>query len=361
MAVRPSTSGGPGERPLMFHMKTNPTPSVFSQDVVHSFQSPTSSTTVLYTADVTKEQGVIGIALGSPTSGSLWNPTPPNSDFKADSRFPNSSMASFRHPNGSAPSLSSRPEAPKSKKLSRWKSLFRRAAPPPQPEKPSFYQLAQTATSAPAHRADSHHDDEVLEPPVPIQKERDTLRTVSPPTFKPNIRASRKWAPGEFTAPQSPPETTSTRERALTLGSSTSRHRPNMSIQRAFTTPNFAPPGKPYESSPVPQVVVSKSTSKTPATGSNVLAPDGGSLLDISLPDVTMERYSVMFGNLLLQSDSNQSSLLARRQGNAEKLKLLDQLSAKVSDLSYVNSRMGSNSISGVCPGRASGGLQLAT
>jgi hypothetical protein len=95
MAVRPSTSGGPGERPLMFHRKTNPTPSVFSQDVVHSFQSPTSSTTVLYTADATKEQGVIGIALGSPTAGSNWNLTPPDSGSRTDPRFPNSSMASF--------------------------------------------------------------------------------------------------------------------------------------------------------------------------------------------------------------------------------------------------------------------------
>ncbi|CAN9347901.1 unnamed protein product [Alternaria alternata] len=41
-----------------------------------------------------------------------------------------------------------------------------------------------------------------------------------------------------------------------------------------------------------------------------------------------MERYSVMFGNLL-QSDPSRSSLLARRQGNAERVKPLQELSAK--------------------------------
>jgi hypothetical protein len=334
IAVRPSTSGGPEERPLMFHRKTNPTPSVFSQNVVHSFQSPTSSTTVLYTADVTKEQGVIGIALGSPTAGSHWNLSPPDSGFKTDPRFPNSSMASFSYPNGSSPSLAFHQEAPKAKKLSRWKSLFRKAAPAQQPEKPSFYQLAQSATSAPAPRADSHHDEEVLEPAITAQKERETLRTVSPPTFKPNIRASRKWAPGEFTVPSSPPEATVMRERALTLGDGRSHHRPNMSIQRAFTTPNLALPSKPDEFSSVPQVVVSKSTNEITTKGSNGPTSDGGPLLDVSLPDITMERYSVMFGNLL-KSDPSRSSLLARRQGNAEKLKPLDQLSAKVSSVAF--------------------------
>ena len=66
-AKRPSTSGGPGERLPMFHKKTNPVASIYSQDHIPSFQSPTTSTTVLYSPDATKEQGVIGIALGSPT------------------------------------------------------------------------------------------------------------------------------------------------------------------------------------------------------------------------------------------------------------------------------------------------------
>jgi hypothetical protein len=347
MAIRPSTSGGPGERPMMFHRKTNPTPSVFSQDVAHSFQSPTSSTTVLYTTDVTKEQGVIGIALGSPSSGSHFNSTPQNAGFKTDPRFPNSSMASLRQPNGSSPSLNVRQEAPKSK-LSRWKSMFRKAAPPPPPEKPSFYQLTQTATSAP--RADSHHEEEVQEPQAPAEQEIDAVRTASPPAYKPNIRASRKWARGEFefTAPESPPETSVTRERALTLGNSMPQHRPPMSIHRAFTTPNPAPRSTPNESSSVPQVVVSTSIGNTPA----VPASEGGPLLDISLPDITLERYSVMFGNLL-QSEPSRSSLLVRRQGNADKLLPLNALSTKVRNVAILMPQMESNNAFRGTPRRA--------
>jgi hypothetical protein len=326
MAKRPSTSGGPGERPLVFHRKTNPAPSIYSQDHIHSFQSPTTSTTVLYSPDATKEQGVIGIALGSPTSSSHWKTTSQAALPTIDPKLPDSPMATLSQPNDSSVSLASRPEAPKSK-LSRWKSLFRKA-PPPQVEKPSFYQLAQTVTAAP--RADSHHDEEALESQAPQaeEKEREKLRSVSPPTYRPNIRASRKWAPGEFIPPQSPPETSATRERALTLGSVPS-HGPKKSMQRAFTTPDLGTRGIPDDAPPVPQVEILKVSSKTPQQDPTPSVDEGGPLLDVSLPDITMERYSVMFGNLL-QSDPSRSSLLARRQANAEKVKPLQELCAKV-------------------------------
>ncbi|KAG9191913.1 hypothetical protein G6011_10647 [Alternaria panax] len=325
VAKRPSTSGGPGEHPFMFHKKTNPAPSIYSQDHIHSFQSPTSSTTVLYSPDTTKEQGVIGIALGSPTSSSHWKTTSQAVIPTVDSKYPDSPMAALSQPNGSSVSLAGRPEASKSK-LSRWKSLFRKA-PPPQAEKPSFYQLAQTVTAAP--RADSHHDEEALEPQTlrPEEKEREKLRSVSPPTYRPNIRASRKWGPGEFVAPQSPPETAATRERALTLGSDPS-HGPEKSVQRAFTTPDLGARGISGDVPPVPQVEALRASSKALPHDSPTSVGDGGPLLDVSLPDATIERYSVMFGNLL-HSDPSRSSLLARRQGNAEKVKPLQELSAK--------------------------------
>ncbi|KAL1800607.1 hypothetical protein ACET3X_000949 [Alternaria dauci] len=233
-------------------------------------------------------------------------------------------MAMLSQPNESSVSLTSRPEASKSK-LSRWKSLFRKAPPPPT-EKPSFYQLAQTVTATP--RADSHHDDEALEPQASPseEKERDKLRSVSPPTYRPNIRASRKWAPGEFDPPQSPPETSATRERAVTLGSVPAQG-PKKSMQRSFTTPDLGERDMLDDAPPVPQVDVSKTNSNAAPQGLTKSADDGGPLLDVSLPDITMERYSVMFGNLL-QSDPSRSSLLARRQGNAEKVKPLQELSA---------------------------------
>ncbi|KAI1465610.1 uncharacterized protein F4812DRAFT_452156 [Daldinia caldariorum] len=45
-----------------------------------------------------------------------------------------------------------------------------------------------------------------------------------------------------------------------------------------------------------------------------------GPLLDVEIPEITMERYSVMFGSVL----QSQSSLLSRRQGNVQKLKTTD-------------------------------------
>jgi hypothetical protein len=321
MPVRPTTSGGSSERTIMFHKKTNPAPSFFSQDHVQSFQSPTTSTTVLCPTDATKEQGVIGIALGSPTSSSHWSPPSQTTDLKTDSQRLDSPMAPLNLSRSILPS-SNRQETPKPK-LSRWKSLFRKAAPPPQPEK--FYQLVQTAAAVtPASRADSHHDEEVgsQEPQAPAKQEKETMHAMSPPAFKPDIRASRKWAPGEFVAPQSPPERSSKRERALTLGNSTSNHRPNGSIQRSFTTPAAVSRSISNESSSMPQILASENNN-TPITDPNA------SLLDISIPDITMERYSVMFGKVL-ECDPSQKSLLARRQGNTEKIKPLNGLSSKV-------------------------------
>lgn len=53
-------------------------------------------------------------------------------------------------------------------------------------------------------------------------------------------------------------------------------------------------------------------------------------LLDVSIPDVKMDRYSVMFGNLLQSTSDRSSSLLVRRQVNAEKVKPLKELISKV-------------------------------
>ncbi|KAI1779756.1 hypothetical protein F4818DRAFT_152248 [Hypoxylon cercidicola] len=47
-----------------------------------------------------------------------------------------------------------------------------------------------------------------------------------------------------------------------------------------------------------------------------------GPLLDVEIPDITMERYSVMFGSVL--QPQHQPSLLARRQATMQKLKTID-------------------------------------
>ncbi|RCI09755.1 hypothetical protein L249_4137 [Ophiocordyceps polyrhachis-furcata BCC 54312] len=49
--------------------------------------------------------------------------------------------------------------------------------------------------------------------------------------------------------------------------------------------------------------------------------PLSDKLLDVDIPDVTMERYSVMFGHLL--ENRSTASLLARRQANRDKIKAI--------------------------------------
>jgi len=68
----------------------------------------------------------------------------------------------------------------------------------------------------------------------------------------------------------------------------------------------------------------------TVSTGSKDTSPrtlGSGPMLDVDIPDIQMERYSVMFDSLLRPERS--SSLFVRRQANPEKLKPLNELSMK--------------------------------
>lgn len=305
--VRPSTSGG-------VHLKTDQVAAIHSyQDLTSSF--PSNSTTVLTAPQVTdSSEGIIGIALGSPTVGSHWTATPEAATFSTAIGSADN-MSAFSQPFSPAPAAV--PEVPKSK-LGRWKSLFRKPAPPPpQQEKPAFYQLTTTITATRANRADSHHDEETEKLPSEPVVNRDLGRTPSPPTFKSSIRASRT-----FTTPRSAPEPPQIRARAFTAGSLPAN--PRVSVVRSATTP--IPSQNVARDAPaVPKLLASQSTSQVPMV--TVDTP----ILDVSIPDIKLDRYSVMFGNLLQSSSNRSSSLLARRQGNSEKLKPLNKLSVKVS------------------------------
>ncbi|KAJ9143980.1 hypothetical protein NKR19_g6619 [Coniochaeta hoffmannii] len=60
-----------------------------------------------------------------------------------------------------------------------------------------------------------------------------------------------------------------------------------------------------------------------PPSLSSSSATSSGPLLDIEIPSIKMERYSVMFSNVL-NPQTNSSSLLARRQATLEKLKTIN-------------------------------------
>ncbi|KAH7317552.1 hypothetical protein BKA65DRAFT_104012 [Rhexocercosporidium sp. MPI-PUGE-AT-0058] len=51
----------------------------------------------------------------------------------------------------------------------------------------------------------------------------------------------------------------------------------------------------------------------------------GAGLLDVDIPSVQMERYSIMFGSVLQKPQSQSSSLLARRQATLDKLKTVNE------------------------------------
>lgn len=48
-----------------------------------------------------------------------------------------------------------------------------------------------------------------------------------------------------------------------------------------------------------------------------------GRLLDVDIPDSSMERYSIMFGNVLQQKGHSDSSLLSRRQATLDRLRTI--------------------------------------
>lgn len=298
MAARPSTSGGPGERAIQFHKKTLPAPSVYSEDRFLAFSSPTNSSAVLHAVE--SPQDVIGIALGSPTVGSHWTSTP---QATTENLVATAQMSLQNHSNASTTTVTGPQAAPKAK-VSRWKSLFRKAAPPAK-EKPAFYQLAQQVAPA---RADSHHDTSPKSRPN-IKTDGGVTLPVS--VFNPDIRASRNKSQENV----STMEVQHGRKRSATLDAG--RSAPRYQFQRSATTPN--PPQTGIEAPHLKFL-------EGPATHS----PTGAGLLNVDIPDTKLDRYSVMFSGVL-EPTPNRSSLYQRRQEKAdnEKAKPLEHIAIK--------------------------------
>ncbi|PVI04875.1 hypothetical protein DM02DRAFT_651307 [Periconia macrospinosa] len=338
MLQRPQTSGGVGDRPPPFH-KVRP---FHHENNSFNFapHSPAKPNALLYAAEVYEStEGVIGIALGSPTmaSHSQWNVASPGSDFTTNTQGPVTHISSNYQPmdpysqNGVVDVQQDMPKP----KLSRWRSLFKKTGPPPRSqEKEPFYQLSKTMPPA---RADSHHDEEP-------QEEEQSIQSPASYSYNPSIRESRKLPKGQ------PQPAVDTRPRALTLN--TAQQKPKMTLLRSASnaiSPRF--PKKAPSPPIVPQVVVSSDPKPTSSQPWSTLSTEKP-LLNVAIPEVRMERYSVMFSSLLQEngasnpcSDSTStaspiqkaqdstptltasSSLLQRRQ--AEQLKPLDRLSIK--------------------------------
>lgn len=304
MVARPSTSGGPGERAIQFHKKTLPAPSVYSEDRFLAFSSPTNSTAVLHAVESPQE--VIGIALGSPTVGSHWTSTP---QATTENLIADSHMSAWNHANASMTTVTG-PQAQPKPKVSRWKSLFKKTAPPPR-EKASFYQLAQQVTPA---RADSHHDTS------PKSRTKPTLKTAGGVTLPVSVFNSDMVAVRTKSHENLPSqEVQHGRKRSATLDAG--RAAPRFRFQRSATTPNppQASPGASGTGSlPVPSLQSTQNAA-------------GAGLLGVNIPDVSMDRYSVMFSGVL-ESTPNRSSLYQRRleKADTDKAKPLGKITIEV-------------------------------
>ncbi|KAL5470524.1 hypothetical protein PMIN07_001710 [Paraphaeosphaeria minitans] len=313
MLQRPRTSSGPDDRSTLFHKKVIPVQSVDDPRFDISYMSPSESTTTLYTAQLSGQEGIIGIALGSPTmSPQHWHALP--TDFVTQTQGTVTHISSNdQSPESITRVHESQNEAPKPK-ISRWKSIFKKTAPPPRQNKDTFYQLAKAVNSA---RLDNQQDNDSLYSQS-LAQEDDAAANPSPTyTFKSDIRPSRNKQTGHL-APD-------TRPRALTAGSASGKVKSPLS--RFALSPRPQIPTNSYAA--LPSVTVSEA-SKTKSSQ----LPGGKPLLDVDIPSVQMERYSVMFSGLLQHHTTNaSSSLLQRRQGAADKIKPLNGLSVKVCSL----------------------------
>ncbi|KAK7563230.1 hypothetical protein IWX92DRAFT_225443 [Phyllosticta citricarpa] len=245
--------------------------------------TPTPAAVVKDSTDILRQETTtpIGMALGSPShiTPGMWKqfnpPTPSQTEFTAEQTF--APAARLMTSDGG-------------KKKNIWKSLFgaKQAPKTPQP----FYQL-QAATAQRATKPPS--------PPSSLEKNGD--QEVVVPVDPSLTNQQHKMTEGRKL---------SKAHRIEKHGKSRSRGKSNADGKTLDALNSKAPP---------------------PTTQGNDLTPAQKAatspLLNVDIPSVEMERYSVMFGNVLKKDRS--SNLLQRRQGNKDALKPLNSESLRFS------------------------------
>ena len=305
---RPSTSGGPAskrknaeERETKDDLHFNPLGAHGSGTTFYNFPlpgplpAPSRSSPPLRTSslpraetsdsmDATKRLHVppmeIGMALGSPTHQPMdWRPQPP---FASVTR--NETPDSMDSYVGSDAHLA----APSRQKASKWKifgGLFggtKKGSGSPQ----AFYQLQPEGAVVQATREADYAN---FGEPVSTSMQRTKSRGRKTDKHKPDMKRAQ-------TAPQNSDFQDFSRGKAMAGA-------PTITLDGG---PLNVHPGKKHS--------------------------HGGPLLDVEIPSVQMERYSVMFGSLLQKPGTSSSSLLARRQATLDRLKTVnEELALKVS------------------------------
>jgi len=226
----------------------------------------------------------IGMALGSPSH----QPVAWNSHYNYDtSRQTDSPESLDQMDDWKQAALPQRPKA------SKWKTfggLFGGGRKTKEPV-PAFYQVQLYGDEAQPEKSDTVEQNYTTFP--------------SPQSF-----GERPRTRGEDKRPM--------RGRTNTLSEKkTKQHKPD--LKRSQTAPlDF---DLPNHNEPPKQFPLSKQTPE--------IQLDGGPMLNVDIPSIELERYSVMFGSLLKPTHTTSSNLLARRQATLDKLKMVNEAIAE--------------------------------
>ena len=253
---------------------------------------------------------VIGLALGSPGHNPL--PTPPPDDRDVD-KFPDS----FSLPRCSSSQMGNVPELYAGSKAitrkgSKWKSfgsLFgRKSSSARAPQVSPFYQLDHVQQPAPARQLINQDH---LETPALRRKRADSART---------MQGKR----GRASTLQNTPQGGSNG----LLRRSSSRRK---GLRRRKTDADDLVPEMRVLHSALSAHAAAETT-QHPAPPSKSLRPPRPSLLQVQIPSVELERYSVMFGDVLdpKPRQKPQPSLLSRSHGQLEELKAVAEPKTEV-------------------------------
>lgn len=255
-----------------------------------------SPKSILYTAEVYLDP-TIGVALGSPSQAPPWfQPQYMTEDYTAGNNPHFEAANPYLMP--SAHNTAHKASRPR---INRWKSLgglFGRR-PPKLSQGSPFYQLDQSYFRTAAML---HPDSDV-----------ESTRAASPAiASNPALPDSRGFL-GRVGSVRRKPSRARSRPRMKRSQTTPVHSRKAMSLERSERAPKVPPKDFPpnRQSSLTPYAPLDGSDSDTPHTLE-------GPRLDVEIPSVKMERYSVMFGSLLKPNRS--SALFARRQSNGNKL-----------------------------------------
>ena len=276
---RPRTASSPHRRPD--HTPSTQLPQTRESPVPSLNLHIPRQSHVVYDAEGRQQEVVIGMALGSPSQ----NPLPP---LPQDANLRDNYHA--LSPQTSAPEEQLYQAKDMHRQKGKWKGLGglfskKSASMPVSPASPLY--TAQTTAHGTGHRQIQPHA-------LALSHESHSgLQTGMPRTGR---------------------ELTQDSPRPLRVPlSKYANLKPEM--QRSHTTPVFQPerhtptPPPPPKDAVFEDIVVQSPIATSP-------------LLEVEIPSVTMDRYSVMFGSVL---QPRQPSLLVRRQAQLEKLKNLDE------------------------------------